>query len=333
MMRIDPGRTHDVRLRLDRNTPRLWVTRGEASVTTIVKSKIGRRTYLRVINVGDTTITLDAHMTLGWWTSTDALPQAFGFMQLGSRRYQEWQKLAYGATCDADDIWVPVEPEGPLTDRPTTRDVFEEGVPEPPGIPSILGRRSYIDDILIGGKSWDDLCEKVERLLDVCEQWNLSISVEKSEWGMSLVEYLGHKVSERGLQAKPKNVESLTTQEFPRILKGLQSFLGNINYYHRFIADFAVYETTLYSLTDVDFEERATKPEDRGHEKWEHVVRAFEVLKAKLAMAPMLAHFDSYREIVVIVDVNAWAISGVLAQVHDDVCMPVKFTSRTLKSN
>ncbi|KAG6613620.1 reverse transcriptase [Phytophthora cinnamomi] len=170
---------------------------------------------------------------------------------------------------------------------------------------------------MIGGKSWDDLCEKVERLLDVYEQWHLSISVEKSGWGMSQVEYLGHNASVRGLQAKPKNVESLMTLEFPRPLKGLQAFLGSRNYYHRLIADFAL----------------ATKPEDRGHEEWEHAVRAFEVLKSKLATAPILKHFDSGREVVVTVYANDWASSGVLAQVHDDVCMPVKFTSRTLKPN
>ncbi|KAE8995267.1 hypothetical protein PR002_g19671 [Phytophthora rubi] len=102
-----------------------------------------------------------------------------------------------------------------------TRDVFENGEPAKPGIHSVLGRRSYIDDILIGGTSWDDLCEKVERLLDVCEQWHLSISVEKSEWGMSKVDYLGHRVSGLGLEAKPKNLESLTALEFPRTLKGL----------------------------------------------------------------------------------------------------------------
>ncbi|KAE8964280.1 hypothetical protein PF001_g29811 [Phytophthora fragariae] len=90
------------------------------------------------------------------------------------------------------------------------------------------------------------MCEKVERLLDVCEQWHLSISVEKSEWGMSKVDYLGHRVTGLGLEAKPKNLESLTALEFPRTLKGLQSFLGSLNYYHRFIADFAVYATTLY---------------------------------------------------------------------------------------
>ncbi|KAG6620352.1 reverse transcriptase [Phytophthora cinnamomi] len=61
--------------------------------------------------------------------------------------------------------------------------------------------------------------------------------------------------------------------------QSLQYFLGSLNYYHRFIADFAVYATTLYSLTEVDFEELVTKPEDRGHGKWEHAVHAFEVRK------------------------------------------------------
>ncbi|KAE9066243.1 hypothetical protein PF006_g30288 [Phytophthora fragariae] len=72
---------------------------------------------------------------------------------------------------------------------------------------------------------------------------------------MSKVDYLGHGVSGLGLEAKSKNLESLTALEFPRTLKGLQSFLSSLNYYHRFIADFAVYATTLYSLTETDFDE------------------------------------------------------------------------------
>ncbi|KAE8887576.1 hypothetical protein PF003_g28496 [Phytophthora fragariae] len=220
-----------------------------------------------------------------------------------------------------------------LSPDDSTRDVFENGEPAKPGIHSVLGRRSYIDDILIGGTSWDDLCEKVERLLGVCEQWHLSISVEKSEWGMSKVDYLGHRVSGLGLEAKPKNLESLTALEFPRTLKGLQSFLGSLNYYHRLIADFAVYATTLYSLTEADFDEYVTRPEFREQEKWSHATSAFDVLKTKLAETPMLKHFDESRESVVIVYASDWAISGVLTQVHDDVYMPVKFTSRTLKPN
>ncbi|GMF44012.1 unnamed protein product [Phytophthora fragariaefolia] len=59
-------------------------------------------------------------------------------------------------------------------------DVFKYGEPETNQEPSVLGRRSYIDDILVTASDWDVLCEKVEKLLDACDRWNLSISVVKS---------------------------------------------------------------------------------------------------------------------------------------------------------
>ncbi|KAE9305890.1 hypothetical protein PF008_g21601 [Phytophthora fragariae] len=143
-----------------------------------------------------------------------------------------------------------------LTKKDPCLDVFKHVVPENEERESVLGRRSYIDDILVGATSWDDLCIKVENLLTACDQCNLSISVEKSSWGMSKVDYLGHSVSSRGLEAKPKNLDALSSLEFPRTLKALQSFLGSLNYYHRFIADFAVYASMLYSLSEEDFERR-----------------------------------------------------------------------------
>ncbi|KAJ8555067.1 hypothetical protein ON010_g9418 [Phytophthora cinnamomi] len=168
-----------------------------------------------------------------------------------------------------------------------TPDVFEEK-PEAPGIHSVLGWRSYIDDILIGGTSWDDLCENVERLLDVCERWHLSISVERVSGACPRADYLGLKVSEHGLRAKPKNLESLTTLEFPRTFTGLQSFLGSLNC------------TT------------GSSPTSRDQQKWIHAMRAFDAIKTKFAETPMLKHFDASRGPVAIVYSSAWAISGVL---------------------
>ncbi|GMF51285.1 unnamed protein product [Phytophthora fragariaefolia] len=60
---------------------------------------------------------------------------------------------------------------------------------------------------------------------------------------------------------------------------------------------------------------------------------AFEALRVKLAETPMLKHFDPHREPIVIVYASEWAVVAVLAQVHDGVCMPVKFTSRMLRPN
>ena len=62
-------------------------------------------------------------------------------------------------------------------------DVFTDGEPAADKKPSVFGRRSYIDDILVTSEPWDDLCGKVERLLDVCDKWNLSISAVKRSWG------------------------------------------------------------------------------------------------------------------------------------------------------
>ncbi|OWY91510.1 reverse transcriptase, partial [Phytophthora megakarya] len=137
----------------------------------------------------------------------------------------EWLRMPFGL-CNAPQIYQRLIDNAlyvwKLSPTEDTRDVFKDGVPSKPGTRSVLGRRSYIDDILIGGKSWDDLCEKVERLLEVCEEWHLSISVEKSEWGMPRVDYLGHEVSENGLGAKLKNLEALAALDFPRTQKGLQ---------------------------------------------------------------------------------------------------------------
>ena len=62
-------------------------------------------------------------------------------------------------------------------------DVFTDGKLNPHRNPSVLGRRSYIDDILIPVSSCTSLYRKVERLLEVCDQWNLSINLPKSVWG------------------------------------------------------------------------------------------------------------------------------------------------------
>uniref|UniRef100_H3GFB6 Integrase catalytic domain-containing protein n=1 Tax=Phytophthora ramorum TaxID=164328 RepID=H3GFB6_PHYRM len=76
----------------------------------------------------------------------------------------------------------------PDRDHAEPTDVFEKGEPEAIPGPSVLGRRSYIDDILITADTWDSICQNVEALLDACERWNLSISVVKSFWGHRKVE-------------------------------------------------------------------------------------------------------------------------------------------------
>ncbi|CAI5701136.1 unnamed protein product [Peronospora effusa] len=206
-----------------------------------------------------------------------------------------------------------------------TEDMFATGEPDAKSGLSILGRRSYIDDILVPAESWDVLCQKVERLLDVCDYWNLSVSAVKRTWGCRKVEYLGHRVSKEGLEAHPKDLQSLVDLPLPTTLKAIQSFLGSLNYYIRYIEDYAIYASILYELREVNFhawrcklkanEEVAAQEDDE--EKWSKVQVAFAMLKNKIATAPILRHFDPAREAVIIVYASDWAISASLVQNYD----------------
>ena len=73
--------------------------------------------------------------------------------------------------------------------------------------------------------------------------------------GRSKVEYLGHQVSFAGLEAHLKDLGSLVNIPFPGTLRPMQSFLGSLNYYSRFIEDFAIYASVLYELREADFHE------------------------------------------------------------------------------
>ncbi|KAE9065276.1 hypothetical protein PF010_g28272 [Phytophthora fragariae] len=226
-------------------------------------------------------------------------------------------------------------------------DVFKEGEPETEKRTSVLVRRSYIDDILVTAGAWENLCEKVDKLLDACDEWNLSISVVKSFWGMKKVDYLGHRVSGDGMEAQPKDLASLVNLPFPTSLRSMQSFLDSLNYYSRFIEDFAIYASILYELREADFFEATRRfkinpdvnltGDDDGQpgceDKWSRAMTAFTVLKDKLVRAPIFRHFDPDRRPVVVVYASKWAISAALMKDHDGVYQPVTFTSRTLKPN
>ncbi|OWZ22129.1 reverse transcriptase [Phytophthora megakarya] len=196
-------------------------------------------------------------------------------------------------------------------------DVFTSGEPEMGHGSSVLGRRSYIDDILATADSWDNLCEKVEGLLDACDRWNLSISVVKSAWGMR------------------------------KTLRAMQSFLGSLNYYRRFIEDFAVYAAILYEQRESDFFElrRRTKVVDHpvqtgavdqdeiDEDRWTQATVEFTMPKAKIVSTPILKHFDPGHPPVIVVYANKWAISAALMQEHDGVFWSVTFTSCILKTS
>lgn len=199
--------------------------------------------------------------------------------------------------------------------------VFELAIPALPTMRPVLRRSSYIDDIAYGAASWDDLCTTLDALLYRLRYWGISVSLPKSSFGKRSIPYLSHEVGREGLKATPKALKELAQLPFPSSLKQVQSFLGSLNYYAKFIEDFPVLAGALYELTDAWV---------KSGERLERAMLAFESLKVRLADTPVLRHPDRSRSFVVILHANPWAASAVLGQEHDGVVFPVRYTGRTL---
>ena len=104
----------------------------------------------------------------------------------------------------------------------------------------------YLDDILIASSTekehMDDLKAVFRRLID----HGLVIRLEKCLFGVSSLEFLGHQVSKKGSSPTQAKVKVIQTFPQPSTVKGLQAFLGMINFYHRFLPNIAATLSPLY---------------------------------------------------------------------------------------
>ena len=114
-------------------------------------------------------------------------------------------------------------------------------------------------------------------------------------------------MSREGIQAEPEKNSTVNRYPVPKNTTGVKSFLGLCPYYGRYVQDFAKISRPLHQLTE--------KSKDF---LWNcEAQEAFEVLKARLTSAPILA-FPSMREpFILYTDASQHAISAVLPQIQN----------------
>ena len=110
----------------------------------------------------------------------------------------------------------------------------------------------------------------------------------------------------------------------PKDLKQLQSFLGGINYYSKFIPNMADIAKPLYRLIEKESEWKWTNIEQSS----------FEILKQCLLNAPILAMYDKNLPLKVDCDASQYGLGAVLSHVYPDKSeKPIAYASRTLNKS
>ena len=96
-----------------------------------------------------------------------------------------------------------------------------------------------MDNFSVFGPSFYACLEHLMQILDICVKKRLVLSWQKSHFMVREGIVLGHLVSSKGLEVDKAKVEVIQDLVLPKSIRELRSFLGHVNFYRRFIQDFA----------------------------------------------------------------------------------------------
>lgn len=144
------------------------------------------------------------------------------------------------------------------------------------------GCLNYMDDIIIYGETRDQHNERLNIVLTRLKEYNVALNESKCLFGVTELEFLGHKLSANGIKPKVDKVESVRNFRQPMNAEETRSFLGLVNYVGKFIPDLATLTEPL---------RRITKKDERFLWSSEQQL-AFEKLKDSLTSDIALGYYD-----------------------------------------
>lgn len=84
----------------------------------------------------------------------------------------------------------------------------------------------FLDDLIIFSNTLEEHEARLLRVLNRLKEYGLKLSPDKCKFFQFSVRYLGHIVSEKGIETDPEKIESIKSWPVPKTLKQLRSFLG-----------------------------------------------------------------------------------------------------------
>ena len=188
------------------------------------------------------------------------------------------------------------------------------------GLPNVF---AFLDDVLISGRDEEDLLRMVKEVLHRFQEAGVRVREDKCHFLVPSVEYLGHVISKEGVRPTGAKVEAVLGVQVPTNVKELQSFLGMVNYYSKFLPHRAHVLSPLFALL-------------RKSARWtwgDREQRAFDECKQLLASDRLLVHYDPDVPLVLTCDASSKGIGAVLShRFTDGTEKPVGFASRTLSN-
>lgn len=148
------------------------------------------------------------------------------------------------------------------------------------------------DDILIDSDTLDERWTHLRSILKALSVARMHLKPEKCDFNKEGVRYLELKIRRVVVKIDPDKVVVIQDWTMPLSFFNLGLFIGFVNFYRHFIRNLSGIVRPLTTLTGKDFKF-----------KWcEKFQRAFEMLREAFITAPVWAHFDWAKDVVMKTD-------------------------------
>ena len=211
----------------------------------------------------------------------------------------QYNRLVFGIT-SAPAIWQ------------RTMDQILEGTS---GISCIL------DDMIVTGKSDAEHMANLEEVLRRLHHHGLRANKSKCEFFKEKITFCGHDINSEGLHKTTDKTAAMVNAPRPQSVAEVRSFLGLVNYYHKFLPNLATILHPLNQMLESNYQWNWT---DQCEE-------AFCKVKAMIVSDLVLTHYDPNLPLQLACDASPVGIGAVLSHVMaDGTERPIAFASRSL---
>lgn len=192
-------------------------------------------------------------------------------------------------------------------------EVFQQYMTEIFG--NMEGCSIYSDDIIIYADTPQKHNIILKKVLDTASSYNIKFNKSKCQFLVNKVKYMGHEISELGLQPDGSKVEAIKNMPRPENKTDLQRFLGCITYINKFIKNLSELTAPLRVLLKKD----VLFVWDNNHQT------AFEKIKEMVCDSHFLQFYDVNKLTTISVDASKKGMGAVLIQEGK----PCAFASRS----
>ena len=174
----------------------------------------------------------------------------------------------------------------------------------------VLGKHTlaYLDDIIVFSSTFDEHMINLKETLNLLSGAGLKLNLEKCNFCVRKIKYLGFIISSEGISPDPDKVKAINEMPPPKDVTGVRRLLGAVGFFRRHIKGFSAVASPLTNLTRKGVKFKWTSEHDESFRSLQHL----------LTTAPVLMRPDFSKPFELHTDASSIAIGACLVQRNEE---------------